>query len=49
MRLSIWLIFGLLTAYMADMVYYDGVYGAAVITLFRKVGLGVLAGLSHYV
>jgi hypothetical protein len=49
MRLSTWLIIGLSAAYAVDMFYYGGAYTMAAATLFRHVGLGVLAGLSHYV
>jgi hypothetical protein len=49
MRLSTWLIIGLSAAYVVDMLYYGGAYSMAAITLFRHVGMGVLAGLSQYV
>jgi hypothetical protein len=49
MRLSTWLILGLSAAYLVDMLHYGGAYTMAAATLFRHVGLGVLAGLSHYV
>jgi hypothetical protein len=49
MRLSTWLIIGLSAAYAVDMYYYGGAYSMAVVSLFRHVGMGVLAGLSYYV
>jgi hypothetical protein len=49
MRLSTWLIIGLSAAYVVDMLYCGGAYSMAAITLFRHVGMGVLAGLSQYV
>jgi hypothetical protein len=49
MRLSTWLILGLSAAYTVDALYYGGAYSMAAITLFRHVGLGVLAGLGRYV
>jgi hypothetical protein len=49
MRLSTWLILGLSAAYLVDMLYFGGSYGIAAATLFRNVGLGVLAGLGRYV
>jgi hypothetical protein len=49
MRLSTWLIIGLSAAYAVDMLYYGGAYSMAAVALFRHVGMGVLAGLSHYV
>ena len=49
MRPSTFLIIGLSAAYAVDMFYYGGAYTMAAATLFRHVGLGVLAGLSHYV
>jgi hypothetical protein len=49
MRLSTWLIVGLLTAYLVDMIYFRGAYGSAAVTVFRDVGLGVLLGLSRIV
>jgi hypothetical protein len=49
MRPSTFLIIGLSAAYAVDTFYYGGAYTMAVATLFRHVGMGVLAGLSHYV
>jgi hypothetical protein len=49
MRPSTWLILGLASAYTTDMLYFGGTYSMAAVTLFRHVGLGVLAGLRHYV
>jgi hypothetical protein len=49
MRPSTWLIIGVSAAYAVDMFYYGGAYTMAVATLFRYVGMGVLAGLSHFV
>ena len=49
MRLSTWLILGLSAAYVVDMLYFSGAYSMAAATLFRHVGLGVLAGLRQYV
>ena len=49
MRVSTWLIVGLSAAYIADMLYFGGAYGMAAISLFRHVGIGILAGLGHYV
>jgi hypothetical protein len=43
------LILTLSAAYVADFVYFGGAYSMAAISLFRHVGLGVLAGLRHYV
>jgi hypothetical protein len=49
MRLSTWLIGGMSAAYMVDMLYFGGTYGMVAVSLFRNVGLGILAGLGHYV
>jgi hypothetical protein len=49
MRLSTWLIIGLSAAYVTDVFYCGGSYSMAAMTLFRHVGLGVLAGLGRYV
>ena len=49
MRLSTWLIMGLSAAYIVDMLYFGGIYSMAAATLFRHVGLGVLAGFRQYV
>jgi hypothetical protein len=49
MRLSTWLILGVSAAYTADVFYFSGAYSMAMMSLFRNVGLGVLAGLGRYV
>jgi len=49
MRGSTWLILGLSAAYGTDMLYFGGAYGRAAMSLFRNVGIGVLAGLGYYV
>ena len=49
MRLSTWLIVCLSAAYFVDLHYFGGAYSMAAVSLFRHIGLGVLAGLSRYV
>jgi hypothetical protein len=49
MRLSTWFIAGLSAAYIVDMLYFGGAYGMAAVSVFRNVGLGILAGLGRYV
>ena len=49
MRLSTWLIVCLSAAYLVDLHYCRGAYSMAAISLFRHVGLGILAGLGRYV
>ena len=48
MRLSTWLIVMTSSAYAIDVFVLNGKYSGAVITLFRHVGLGVLAGFGYY-
>jgi hypothetical protein len=48
MRLSTSLIVGLSAAYLADFLYFGGAYGMAAMSLFRHVGLGILAGFGYY-
>jgi hypothetical protein len=48
MRPSTLLILSLSAAYMADTLYFGGTYSMTLISLFRHIGLGVLAGFGHY-
>ena len=48
MQLSPWFIVGLSAAYIVDMLYFGGAYGMAAVSVFRNVGLGILAGLGQY-
>jgi hypothetical protein len=48
MQLSTWFIAGLSAAYIVDIHYFGGAYGMAAVSLFRNVGLGILAGLGQY-
>jgi hypothetical protein len=48
MQLSPWFIVGLSAAYIVDMLYFGGAYGMTAVSVFRNVGLGILAGLGQY-
>jgi hypothetical protein len=48
MRLSTWLIVCLSAAYFADLHYFDGAYSTAAVSVFRHVGIELLAGLNRY-
>jgi len=49
MRLSTWLIVGVSAVYIVDMLYFGGTYSMVAASLFRNVGLGILAGLGRFV
>lgn len=49
MRVSCWIAFILLTAWLADIAFYGGVHADATAKLARGVAHGILLGLRQYV